>query len=88
VLFVSHSKSIFTGATKAEILHYLQDARLRIGGGTTSTSSSSSSQQAAHQIGSAQLLGLQMDIHRLRICIRCKAVTAEIRLMPLMCWYP
>jgi hypothetical protein len=45
-------------------------------------------QQAAHQIGSAQLLGLQMDMHRLRICIRCKAVTAEIRLMTFMCWYP
>jgi hypothetical protein len=29
------SKSIFTGATKSEILHYLQDARLRIGGGTS-----------------------------------------------------
>ncbi len=28
------SRSIFTGATKSEILHYLQDARLRIGGAT------------------------------------------------------
>jgi hypothetical protein len=32
----SCSRSIFTGATKSEILHYLQDARLRIGGGSSS----------------------------------------------------
>jgi hypothetical protein len=31
---LARSRSIFTGATKSEILHYLQDARLRIGGAT------------------------------------------------------
>ena len=50
---VSSASSIFTGATKSEILNYLNDARLRIGGNSTGNESDSAMSSSAEDHFSA-----------------------------------
>ena len=62
----TNSPSIFTGATKSEILHYLNDARLRIsgggssGGGGNESDSAMSSSAEDHYSTDGFLVGSQM----------------------------
>ena len=59
----TNSPSIFTGATKSEILHYLNDARLRISGGGSGGNESDSAMSSSaedHYSTDGFLVGSQM----------------------------
>ena len=59
---VTGTTSIFTGATKSEILHYLNDARLRIGGsgGGNESDSAISSSTEDHYSADGVFIGSQL----------------------------
>ena len=57
---VSSAASIFTGATKSEILHYLNDARLRIGGNGNESDSAMSSSAEDHFSADGMFIGSGM----------------------------
>ena len=57
------SGSIFTGATKSEILHFLNDAKLRLGGGNGSGEVDSSAEE--HYTADGVFLGVRNNKHRI-----------------------